>query len=199
MQTRFKVHSSTFNRLVSETAGKSLTPLQMDLSYIIQRIARIAEVVVDHPLIYFPMIGAWIITELYFIINSDEAHGHTYVMSTGITLIFTSYIISPFAIKTITWHLLELRTLLVSAMFFYGFFLVVFGIRKKFHSAIAEFFGDPGHSLIPCMMGILYIEHNIPFDRLTLYIVAAPVLFLSIVKIFRRLQNKLRRTHSEED
>jgi hypothetical protein len=165
-----------------EQAGKKMEP-----SLIIERIERIAHIVVDHPLIYMPMIGAWLITELYFIINREEAHGHTYVMSTGIALIFTSYMISPFAIKDIHWSLMHMRTLVVMSLFLYGLFLVVFGIMKKFPGFMAEFFGDPGHALVPGMMGVLYVEQNIPFDRVTFSIIVVPVLILSMLKTYRRL------------
>lgn len=167
---------------------------------IIHRIACITEVVTDHPLVYFPLIGAWLITELYFIVNAEESHGHTYVMSTGITLIFTAYIISPFAIKTITWHLSELRTLLVLSLFCYGLFLALFGILNKFPPLLAEIFGDPGHSLVPGMMGILYIESNIPFDRITLIIIASPIILLSIIKTIRRIKHRLlKRKQKKQD
>lgn len=159
----------------------------MDLSGIYHRIIRIAEIVYDHPLIYLPLIGAWLITELYFIINSDDVHGHTYVMSTGITLIFTSYMISPFALGPDSTYFGQKHLALVLIIFLYGLFLVAAGIRRKFHPFLAEFFGSPGHSLIPGMMGILYIEHNIPFDKVTLLIIASPVLFLGTVKTLRRI------------
>lgn len=144
------------------------------------------DAVIGNPLVYMPLIGAWFITEIYFIINCDEAHGHTYVMSTGIVLIFTSYMISPFAIKHLSWSLLELRTFVVMALFLYGGFLIIFGIMKLFPDFLAEFFGDPGHALVPSMMGILYIEHNIAFDRVTFAIIVTPVLILSVVKTFKR-------------
>ncbi len=164
----------------------------MDASVVIERIDRIVHIVAANPLVYMPMIGTWLITELYFIINREEAYGHTYVMSTGIALIFTSYIVSPFAIKDVYWSLMHLRTLVVGLLFFYGLFLVVFGIQRKFPGILAEFFGDPGHALVPCMMVVLYVEENIPFDRLTFSVITGPVLVLGIVKIFRRLTAKLR-------
>ena len=163
----------------------------MDSSLIIERIDVIARSVFCQPLVYMPMIGAWLIAALYFIIHRDEAHGHTCVMSTGIALIFTSYMISPFAIKDVHWELLQMRTLVVASLFFYGLFLVVVGIRKIFPGFLAEFFGDPGHSLVPGMMGVLYIEQNIPFDRATFYVIVAPVLCLSLVKTFRRTTYRL--------
>lgn len=170
----------------------------METSLVIERIERIAHIVVAHPLVYMPMIGAWLITELYFIINREEAHGHTYVMSTGIALIFTAYMISPFAIKDVAWAFLQMRTLVVMSLFLYGLFLVVFGIRKKFPGFLAEFFGDPGHALVPGMMGVLYVEENIPFDWMTFAIITVPVLFLSLVKTFRRLTYRVSRLWKKE-
>lgn len=157
------------------------------------------DAVIGNPLIYMPLIGAWFITEIYFIINCDEAHGHTYVMSTGIVLIFTSYMISPFAIKHISWSLLELRTLVVMALFFYGVFLIIFGIKKLFPGVLAEFFGDPGHALVPSMMGILYIEHGIAFDRVTFAIIFSPVLILSVIKTYKRLSYRISARRAKEE
>lgn len=179
----------------------------MNLSAIYHRIIDIAEIVYDHPLIYLPLIGAWLITELYFIINSDDAHGHTYVMSTGITLIFTSYMISPFALDPDGTYFGRKHLALVLVIFLYGLFLVACGIRRKFHPFLAEFFGAPGHSLVPGMMGILYIEHNVPFDKVTLLIIASPVICLGTLKTLRRMgyrvkrrkENKIRNRESEEN
>lgn len=174
-------------------------PEHMEPSLILHRVAQIGGAVVGNPLVYLPLIGAWFITELYFIINCDEAHGHTYVMSTGIALIFTAFMISPFAIRNIAWSLFELRTFVVMAMFLYGLFLVLFGIMKLFPGFLAEFFGDPGHALVPSMMGILYIEHNIAFDRLTFAIIVTPVLVLSVVKTFNRLAYRFRARKQGDD
>ncbi|VGO22584.1 hypothetical protein [Pontiella sulfatireligans] len=172
----------------------------MELSIIQHRVAAIMDAVIGNPLVYMPLIGAWFITETYFIVNSDEAHGHTYVMSTGIALIFTAYMISPFAVKHLAWSLLELRTFVVMVLFLYGVFLVLFGILKQFPDLLAEFFGDPGHALVPSMMGILYIEHNIAFDWVTFAVIATPVIILSVIKIFRRLVYRISnyRTKKEE-
>ncbi|MCF7849172.1 MAG: hypothetical protein K9M45_09995 [Kiritimatiellales bacterium] len=170
----------------------------MELSLILHRMAQIMVAIIGNPLVYLPLIGAWFITELYFIINCDEAHGHTYVMSTGIVLIFTACMISPLAVKNISWYPVELRTFVVVAMFLYGLFLVFFGILKLFPDFLAEFFGDPGHALVPSMMGILYIEHNIAFDRLTFAIIVTPVLILSVIKIFKRLSYRFFAPGEEE-
>lgn len=148
--------------------------------------------VIGNPLVYLPLIGTWFITESYFIINCDEPHGHTYVMSTGIALIFTAFMISPFAVRDLSWSLMELRTFVVMVLFFYGVLLVLFGIMKLFPRFLAEFFGAPGHALIPGMMAILYLEHGMAFDRVTFATIVAPVLTLSALKTFRRLSYKLR-------
>ncbi|MDF7800956.1 hypothetical protein P4C99_15880 [Pontiellaceae bacterium B1224] len=171
----------------------------MDLSLVYHRIIDIAKIVVDEPLVYLPLIGAWLITELYFIIHSDEAHGHTNVMSTGITLVFTAYMLSPFAQDVDEGTYFGLRNLaLVLMLFLYGLFLINAGIRRSFRPWIAEFFGAPGHSLVPGLMGILYIEHRIPFDETTLIIIASPVVFLGIIKSFRRTLHRFRRRKEEK-
>ncbi|MCF7817428.1 MAG: hypothetical protein K9M54_06065 [Kiritimatiellales bacterium] len=163
----------------------------MEPSVVIHRIGQIMEAVIGNPLVYLPLIGAWFITEMYFIIHCDEVHGHTSVVSTGIALIFTAFMISPCAIKNIAWSLFELRTLVVVALLFYGLFLVFYGFVKLFPGFLAEFFGAPGHALVPSMMGILYIEHNIAFDRLTFAIIVTPVLVLGVIKTIKRLSYRL--------
>lgn len=170
----------------------------MDPSFIIERIDRIVRIVAANPLVYMPMIAAWLIAELYFIIHRDETHGHGSVMSTGLTLVFTSYMISPFAIKDISWCLFHLRTLVVMGLFLYGLFLLVLGMRKQLPVCMAEFFGDPGHPLVPGLMGILYIEEGVPFDWLTFSVIAVPVMVLSVVKDFRRLTYKVSRWFHKE-
>jgi len=171
----------------------------MDLSLILDRAIQIMAAMISNPLVYLPLIGAWLITESYFIINCDEPHGHTYVMSTGIALIFTAFMISPFAVRDISWSLMELRTFVVMALLFYGVLLVFFGILKLFPRFLAEFFGAPGHALVPSMMAILYLEHGMAFDRVTFVIIVAPVLVLSALKTFRRLSYQLRARAKKEE
>ena len=160
----------------------------MEINTLVGRISEILSAVISNPLVYLPLIGAWVITSLYFIINRDEKHGHTYVMSTGIAHIFTAYIISPFAIPNIEWSLSDLRTIVVLVLFFYGLILTVMGISRAFPDILAEFFGDPSHALVPALMAVLYIEEGIPFDWLTFCIILVPVLILSFIKIYRRLR-----------
>ncbi|MEN8254275.1 MAG: hypothetical protein ABFR33_02290 [Verrucomicrobiota bacterium] len=166
---------------------------------ILDRAIQIMVAVIGNPLVYLPLIGAWFITESYFIINCDEPHGHTYVMSTGIALIFTAFMISPFAVRDISWSLMELRTFVVMVLFFYGVLLVFFGIMKLFPGFLAEFFGAPGHALVPSMMAILYLEHGMAFDRVTFVIIVAPVLALSALKTFRRLSYRFFARREKEE
>ena len=164
----------------------------MDASSLIHRIARILDAVISDPLVYLPLLGAWFITELYFIVNCDEAHGHTYVMSTGIALMFTAFMVSPFTIDDISWSYSKLRTAVVVGLFLYGVLLVLCGILRMFPRFLAEFVGAPGHALVPSMMAILYIQHNIPFDRTTFVIIAVPVILLGTLKTLRRLGYRFR-------
>ena len=159
---------------------------KMEISIILQRITEILSAIASNPFVYLPLIGAWIITSLYFIINHDEKHGHTYVMSTGIAHVFTAYIISPFAKQDLEWAVSDLRTIVVLILFAYGLLLIILGVMKAFPDFLAEFFGDPGHALAPGLMSVLYVEDKIPFGWLTFFIILVPVLIVSIIKIIRR-------------
>jgi hypothetical protein len=98
--------------------------------------------------------------------------------------------ISPFAIPDIQWSFSDTRTIVVAALFVYGVFLIILGISKAFPDLLAEFFGDPGHALVPSLMAVLYVQENIPFDWLTFFIIAVPVLILSAIKISRKFRRK---------
>ena len=158
----------------------------MDISLILGRASDILSAIVSNPIVYLPLIGSWLIIAAYFIINKGEKHGHTYVMSTGIAHIFTAFIISPLAKTEMPWSFSDLRTIVVTILFSYGLILVILGIMKAFPDFLAEFFGDPGHALVPALMGILYVEENIPFEWLTFFIIFVPVLIVSTIKVYRR-------------
>lgn len=160
----------------------------MEITIITERIVQIINAISSNPFVYLPLIGSWLITSLFFIINHDEKHGHTYVMSTGIALIFTSYIVSPFAKQELAWSSQDFRTIVMLALFGYGLFLVLLGIMRAFPDFLAEFFGDPGHALAPAMMGVLFIEDKVPLEWLTFWIILVPVLFVSTIKVFRRFK-----------
>lgn len=171
----------------------------MNLGIVFHRALQIAAAMVHEPLVYLPLVGAWFITELYFIVNCDEAHGHTYVMSTGIALIFTAFMISPLAIDNISWTYSKLRTLVVVLLFLYGCFLVLFGILRLFPHLLAEFFGAPGHALVPSMMVVLYIQHDIAFDWTTFIIIASPVLLLGTLKTLRRMHYRIFTSRTDDE
>ncbi len=162
----------------------------MDISIIIERAVQIGFAIIDNPLIYIPLIGSWIITASYFIINHDERHGHTYVMSTGIAHIFTAYMVSPLAMPGMTWNISNPKIIAMIVLLAYGIFLTICGVMKTFPDVLAEFFGDPGHALIPSMMVLLYLFNNISFDWSTFIVIAVPVLVVSALKIYRRYSNK---------
>ncbi|MFT4343580.1 MAG: hypothetical protein ACMXYE_02425 [Candidatus Woesearchaeota archaeon] len=159
------------------------------ISELLYRTIEIWSAFLADPIIYFPLLGSWIITVSYFIINHDEKHGHTYVMSTGIAHIFTAYIISPLAVPDIAWNFSDLRIIVVGLLFVYGCVLVIFGITRSVPDFLAEFFGDPGHALIPSLMAILYIHNSIAFDWFTFTVVATPVFILSGIKLYRRIKH----------
>lgn len=157
------------------------------LSSIISTLSDIAAAIARNPLIYLPLLGTWFITSIYFIINHDEKHGHTYVMSTGIAHVFTAYMISPLAIPNISWNISDLRIVVVIILFAYGAILTVLGVMKTFPDFLAEFFGDPGHALVPSLLSILYIQDKIPIDLASFLVVAVPVFVVSAVKVMRRI------------
>jgi hypothetical protein len=153
---------------------------------LLDRVLMVLSAVVSKPLVYLPLIGVWIVTGIYFIMNHDEKHGHSYVMSTGLAQVFTAFMISPFAKPELEWSFSDIRTVVVLMLFVYGLLLTVLGIIKAFPDFLAEFFGDPGHALVPSMMAVMYVEDKVPFDRVTFGIIAVPVVIMSAVKILRR-------------
>jgi hypothetical protein len=153
---------------------------------IVERIFEILSAIGSKPLIYMPLIGAWLITGIYFIINKDEKHGHSYVMSTGIAHIFTAYMISPFAIPELEWSFNDLRVIVIMALFAYGLILTILGIAKACPDFLAELLGDPGHALVPSIMAVLYVDGKVPFDWTTFIILFVPVFIFSIIKTIRR-------------
>jgi hypothetical protein len=165
----------------------------MHLSLIYHRGLAILETITSNPLVYFPMIGAWLITEIYYILYCDEKHGQSAVMSTGIALMFTALVLAPASPRLLLSTLPQLRTLVILLLFFYGLFLVIFGLGQHLPGSLAEFFGAPGHSLVPGMMAILYIEQGIPFDRYTFGLILTPVLTLGTIKMYRRTTHRIKR------
>lgn len=49
------------------------------------------------------------------------------------------------------------------------------------------------------MLGILYIEHNIPFDKVTLLIIASPIIFLGTLKALRRMGYRINHQKKEKE
>jgi hypothetical protein len=157
---------------------------------VLERLMIIAGAVFSKPLVYLPLIGVWLVTGIYFIVNHDEKHGHSYVMSTGLAHVFTAFMISPFAKSDLAWSFSDIRTVVVLILFAYGIFLTVLGIIKAFPDLLAEFFGDPGHALVPSMMAVLYVEDTVPFDWTTFMILVVPVVIVSAVKVVRRFSGR---------
>jgi len=156
---------------------------------LIERTVEIWAAILGNPLVYMPLIGNWMITALYFIVNDEERRGHTYVMSSGIAHLFTAYVISPFAKADMSWSFSDVRTLVVTILFAYGLLLVVTGILQKLPEYMTDFFGDPGHALVPGMMAILLVEESIPFDWWTAGILAVLPLIVGGISFYRRVKD----------
>ncbi|MFH1211531.1 MAG: hypothetical protein V1659_01230 [Candidatus Woesearchaeota archaeon] len=153
---------------------------------LIERTAEIFSAMAGNPMVFLPLIGSWIVTSIYFIINNDESHGHSYVMSTGIAHIFTAYMVSPLATSAVTWDFKDIKLLIVLALFVFGLILTILSLIKALPDFLVEFFGDPGHALAPSLMAILYINNDIPFDWTTFSVIIAPILVVFGIKLIRR-------------
>jgi len=147
----------------------------MDISIILERVLLIGSAILQEPLIYFPLIGSWILTSIYYLINSDEGYGHSSAFSNGIAHIFTAYMISPLIKSDILWEFTDLKILITLGLFAYGVLIITLSITQIIPEFLAGFIGDPGHALVPSLMAILYVDQNIPFDLLTFAIIAIPV------------------------
>ena len=163
----------------------------MLIEVLFERALEILKIILADPIIYFPLVGAWMITSIYFLVHPSENHGETYVMSTGITLLFTSYVISPLANPNLFWTTDDPRTMIVLGIFLYGTLLITLGILKKTPQFLENILGDSGHSLVPTLMAILFIEKQIPLDKITLLVLAIPVIILSIFKNYRKIKIRI--------
>jgi len=153
---------------------------------LLERGVEIFAAIIGNPLVYLPLIGSWFVTAMYFILNAKEDRGYTYTMSSGIAHVFTAYVVSPFAHADIGWSFSDIRTIIVMALFVYGLFLIIIGIIHGVPKWMAEFFGDPGHALIPGIMAVLLVENQIPFDLFTFILVSIPPTITGGISMYRK-------------
>jgi len=159
--------------------------VEFTIGLLIERIIQIFWFIIANKLTFIPLIGSWVIRTLYLIINPDEERGHTYVIATGLALLFTGYSISPFA-KDYPLAI-SIEFILSLGLAGYGILLIVLGLFKLMPEFLIDFFGDPGHVIIPAVLAIIYVTSDIPVDIAAIAAVAVPVVLAMILTIiFRR-------------
>lgn len=166
-------------------APAQINLLAFNAALMLPRLQQILNVIIAFPGAYIPILGAWIVTAIYFIIHPGEHPGYTYAMSTGISLAFTgiSVIFKGVATYSVTYGTTAFY--LIVGLIVYGVILIVLGITHIVPEIIADFFGDPGHVVIPTLLVLFFIDGRVPIDLTTIVVLLIPVLVLVLLKYIR--------------
>lgn len=163
------------------------TLLAFDYTQLIPRLYQIFSIVAHYPGAYLPIIGAWIVTAIYFIAHPGEHPGFTYAMSTGIALAFTAISVIFKGVATYSVTIPSAGFYVMIGMIVYGAALIVLSIMHFLPEFLADAFGDPGHVFVPTMLALFFIDGAIPIDLTTLAVIAVPTITLIAVKYVRML------------
>lgn len=159
--------------------------LAFDVSLLLPRLQDIIAIIWNYPGAYLPILGAWIVTAIYFVIHPSEHPGHTYAMSTGIALAFTAISVIFKGVATYSAEWGTIGFYLMIGLIAYGALLVVLAMAHSLPEVLADVLGDPGHVLIPTLLALFYIDGSVPIDLVTLAVVAIPVVILILLKYIR--------------
>lgn len=164
-----------------------MTLLVFDYTQLIPRLLQIFSIIVKYPGAYLPIIGAWIVTAIYFIAHPSEKPGFTYAMSTGIAMAFTAVSVIFRGVATYSVTIPSAGFFVMLAMIIYGVVLIVLSIFHLLPEILADIFGDPGHVFVPTMLALFFIDGGVPIDLTTLTVIAVPTIVLIAAKYIRML------------
>jgi hypothetical protein len=160
--------------------------LAFDVSLMLPRLQQIINIIIAFPGAYLPIVGAWVVTAIYFIIHPGEHPGYTYAMSTGIALAFTAISVIFKAVATYSVDYGTTGFYLMVGLIIYGVILIILGITHIIPELVADFLGDPGHVVIPKLIALFYVDGRVPIDLTTIVVLVIPVLGLIILKYVRQ-------------
>jgi len=150
--------------------------MELLLSDFIARLGDLWAVFLEHPKVYFPIIGEWFLVLLYLIISRTK-EGVADVYASGVTLLFIGFELMPFH----DIQLSDATVYLSIGLMVWGVLLIIAAAAKFVPDALARVLGSPSATMLPAMLVILAIETKVPIDIVTLLIFAVPVAIMGII------------------
>jgi len=163
------------------------------LALVPERMAQLWALFWEEPLVYFPMLGIWVLFELYYIVSNDDNDVREVdVLDNGISSIYVAIMISPVIARggELVWADFlspTPRTLLSMGLFAYAAFLILAAFFKFMPLAVVHFLGGASIDTFFTLIGLVYVNSDIPLDPALITIILVPIATTFVIKMVRRV------------
>ena len=158
-----------------------------------ERMVQIWALFWEEPLVYFPMLGIWALFELYYIVSNDDNDVREVdVLDNGISSIYVAIMISPVIARggelvAADFFSPTPRTLLSIGLFAYALFLILAAFFKFMPLAVVHFLGGASIDTFFTLIGLVYVNSEIPLDAPLITVILIPIGTTFIIKMLRRV------------
>ena len=157
------------------------------LSFLPERVVDIVGVLTKDPLLYIPMLGWWLIFELYYLKHRHDEIRDVDVLDNGLSAIYTGIYISPIVqgLAATAFTAPTNKTMLSFIFMGYGLFLVIVAFTKLLPRFLVTLFGWAAVDLIVSILAIFYVDNVVPIDLATIAIIVVPIFAMKLIGFFK--------------
>ncbi len=157
------------------------------------RFSQVWALIMSEPIVYLPLIGIWFIFEFYYLVSSsNDDIKESDLLENSISSIYVAIMISPIVtnVSKFSFNVFTNptpRTVLSMILFGYAAFLMICAFTKILPKFLVYLFGGASIDTMFTMLALIYVDGKIPIDMATVIVILIPVIFMHILKFFRRL------------
>lgn len=155
------------------------------------RFGDIYTLVMGEPLVYIPLLGMWLLFELYYIVSSSDSDvKESDLLENSISSIYVAIMISPlFGDEGFTLAAFSdpsARTWLSIILFCYAGFLIIMAFTKMLPQFLVHIFGGASLDMFGTVLALIYVDGTVPIDLATVAVLLIPILMMQVFGFLRR-------------
>ena len=157
-----------------------------------QRFGQVIALIKGEPLVYLPILGLWLIFELYYTVSSSDSDvKESDLLENSISSVYVALVISPLfgeeGFSFAAFSSPSPRTWLSIILFCYAGFLILMAFTKALPQFLVKILGGASIDMVGTMLALIWVDGTIPLDLATIAVILLPVLGMMILQLFRKM------------
>ena len=155
-----------------------------------QRFVEVFGVIVGDPLVYLPLLGMWLMFEVYYIISSSDGDvKESDLLENSVSTIYVAFVISPVFEEGLSLAAFSdptPRTILSIILFCYAGFLIIAAYTKMLPQFMVHILGGASLDMFATMLALLYVDGKVPIDLATIAVIFIPIALMYVLQTLRK-------------